>query len=549
MFREYQAPKRHGETFFEPSPQHADAILQENRRTLSGHDESWKELRRQARQQLVEDALRYTSAYRDVDWARRRLVGDPPPIVMAGHQPTLFHPGVWFKNFALSRLGHQLDALAINLVIDNDVAAGGSIRVPTTNEPSDRVFFEPIFYDRSGGGVPFEQATVGDREAFTQFDKSVRAVIGPIVSNPAVDQLWPHARAAIDRCGVAGCALAQARHGLEGDVGLQTLEIPMSVVCRGESFAQFAYYILSDLPRFHESYNDSAQVYRLAHRIRSSAHPVPDLHREQSADGSDWYEAPLWVYGNRSPGRRPVWAKRDGESLILSDRAGWSETIRVDDESSAVQQIIDFAGPECKLRPRALLTTMYARCVLSDLFLHGIGGGKYDQLGDMITRSFFRLEPTKFMVVSATIQLPGIQSRDYHEEIRRVRRRIRESMFQPEKFAQEVQLDKELLARKTQLLRDLPPRGKRQKWHAQMTQVNHELSASLGEVRLALQEELADRKAAQESQARLTSREHSFCLFPLSYLVETFDALLDDAWSVGTSSVGSSSSDQDLTDQ
>ena len=42
--------------------------------------------------------------------------------LVAGHQPELFHPGVWFKNFALHRLAHQHGALPINLVVDTDTA-------------------------------------------------------------------------------------------------------------------------------------------------------------------------------------------------------------------------------------------------------------------------------------------------------------------------------------------------------------------------------------------------------------------------------------------
>ena len=42
-----------------------------------------------------------------------------------------------------------------------------------------------------------------------------------------------------------------------------------------------------------------------------------------------------------------------------------------------------------RLRPRALTTTMYLRLAMGDLFLHGIGGAKYDQLTDRIIEHFF----------------------------------------------------------------------------------------------------------------------------------------------------------------
>ena len=48
---------------------------------------------------------------------------------------------------------------------------------------------------------------------------------------------------------------------------------------------------------------------------------------------------------------------------------------------------------------------MYARLVLSDLFLHGIGGAKYDQLTDLIIARFFGLQPPGFVTLSATVLL------------------------------------------------------------------------------------------------------------------------------------------------
>ena len=505
-------------------------MLQRNRATLSGYEAEWMALRSDAREQLVDDAIRYTSAYRDVDWVGKLIADRPgvtPPILMAGHQPTLFHPGVWFKNFALSQIGQQTRSLAINLVIDNDVASPASIRVPTIRDRSNEIVYSSVKYDEAGGGVPFEQTTVRDRNLFDHFDRSVRRAIAPLVQDPCVDQLWQHARKAIERRGVAGCALAQARHGLESDVGLRTLELPMSVVCRGDAFARFVFWILRDLPRFHDSYNSSAHIYRRAHGIRSSAHPVPDLHRASDDDGGTWLEVPLWIYGNKSPTRKPVWAKRDGDKLTVGDRGDRHLEIDIRDPKAAIGQIADAASPDFKLRPRALLTTMYARCVLSDLFLHGIGGGKYDQLGDMITRSFFQVPPTEFMVISATIQLPGIETRDFDAEIRRVQRRLRETVFQPERFAEQVQLEPELLSQKSQLLSEIPPRGAKGPWQQELSQINTRLSASLADERSSLRRELTLLRSAKESQSRLSSRELSFCLFPLDYLVDTFNTLLD----------------------
>ncbi len=59
----------------------------------------------------------------------------------------------------------------------------------------------------------------------------------------------------------------------------------------------------------------------------------------------------------------------------------------------AVERLRDLPARSIRLRTRALLTTMYSRLLLGDLFIHGIGGSKYDELGDEIMRRFLGFEP------------------------------------------------------------------------------------------------------------------------------------------------------------
>jgi hypothetical protein len=169
---------------------------------------------------------------------------------------------------------------------------------------------------------------------------------------------------------------------------------------------------------------------------------------------------------------------------------------------------------------------MYARLVLSDLFLHGIGGGKYDQLGDMIMRSFFMITPPQIMVISATVLLPGLSPDTSAERIRELQRTIRDTKYQPERFADQFGLDPTLLRQKSELLAEVPEKGKRRQWHRQLEQVNQELSQSLRELRMKLRADLASLRRQAASQSLLASREHPFCVFPLEHLVTTYRRLL-----------------------
>ncbi|TWU30555.1 FlxA-like family protein [Novipirellula artificiosorum] len=518
-YRHYSAPKSHGESFADPSIGEAGGLLRSNLRVLAGHPRSWQQLRRDARMQMVSDAVRYSSAYRDVQLPANR---DDAPIVMAGHQPSLFHPGVWFKNFALDALGQQHRAVAINLVIDNDVASGSSIRVPSIDSASGDFTYKTIRFDRFGGGVPYEQTVIADRDRFDHFDQAVLQAVSPIVPNPLISKLWKHARYSVERCGVAGCALAQARHALEGEIGLNTLEIPLGAICRSPSFSRFLLMILSEMPRFREIYNSEAGAYRRAHGIRSASHPVPNLSTD---DG--WCEVPIWIYSDQYPQRKAGWVKRTDSHWILSNRNGLECRLAVGESPERSAEALSHLNtPAFKIRPRALLTTMYARLVLSDLFLHGIGGGKYDQLGDRIAKGFFGIDPPPFMVVSATLQLPGDSPSDLDATIRQLQQAIRQCDYQGERFAETTALDQEWIRRKAQLLREIPVRGQKRQWHQQITQINQQLAHCLQSKKAEMTEQLAERQRQRLSLSILKSREHPFCIFPLDPLIAAYQELL-----------------------
>ena len=540
-FRSYRVPDLGGVLFSDPPWDRAASGLLRNRQRASKLGGELARIRESARRPLIDAAIGYTSAYRDVPalWSASDVGATGRPVVMAGHQPTLFHPGVWVKNFALAELARGQDAIAINLVVDQDVGGPPTIAVPEASRGSG---FRrgAVAFDTDGGGLPHEQTSIRSPELFASFDRRVRERVRPWVDRPCVSELWGEARVASLRTARRGQVLAEARHRLEGELGLETLEIPVSVAVTGNAFADFLGLIVRDAERFRGAYNDAVDLYRTAHGIRSRSHPVPNLGRH---DG--WVELPLWLYGDADPARRPVWVRRQAKRVTLSDRAG--RCIRLDAHSADLSEAIGgVVGPEWKLRPRALMTTMYARLVLSDLFLHGIGGGKYDQLTDLIIREFFGVEPPEFVVLSATERLPGCDTvaDDVNERIAGYRRMLRETRYRPERFYRDsaahlcettdagrwslgaTARSDGLIARKQELLRQIPPPGRRRAWHREIGQVNAELAAPLGEIRERSEKALERARRERASRAVLTSREYAFCLFPLGALHASFRQML-----------------------
>ena len=65
------------------------------------------------------------------------------------------------------------------------------------------------------------------------------------------------------------------------------------------------------------------------------------------------------------------------------------------------------AATQHRLSPRALTLTTFLRMLVADNFVHGIGGGRYDQVSDDIIRNYFKLDPPAFSVTTATMFFPA----------------------------------------------------------------------------------------------------------------------------------------------
>src|SRR5207302_829445 len=90
-----------------------------------------------------------------------------------------------------------------------------------------------------------------------------------------------------------------------------------------------------------------------------------------------------------------------------------------------------------KVRSRALTNTLFARLLLADLFIHGIGGGKYDELTDAILRRFYAVEPTGYLVLSATLLLPLPPFAEKPEECRGLAREVRDLHYNPQRHLED----------------------------------------------------------------------------------------------------------------
>ncbi len=107
----------------------------------------------------------------------------------------------------------------------------------------------------------------------------------------------------------------------------------------------------------------------------------------------------------------------------------------------AVERLRELDARSIRLRTRALTTTMFSRFLLGDLFIHGIGGAKYDELGDVISRRFFGIAPPAFLTVSLTLW-PGLSPEPAQpEDLAGIERGLRGLKFNPDRYLSEPSSD------------------------------------------------------------------------------------------------------------
>ena len=405
------APTGDGEVLIRPEWNCLPSVVEENRILRSGYEydcqgRSLLRLSGDARVSVLRAAVAYTKRYRDVATEIRRAAeaydSNSTPVLLAGHQPTLFHPGVWIKNFALSNLAATVGGIGVNLLIDSDAIRGVSTRVPVGDAKHAAV--EAVAFDQPSARVPYEERAILDPALFDSFGQRAAEAIRPIVAEPLLKTFWPIAREMRQSTPNLGACLAAARHRLEADWGASTLEAPASLVCKTTEFRWFVAHLLAHLPRFADAHNTALEKYRTAHRMRGAAHPAPNLMEE---DG--WLEAPFWVWSADDPVRRRVFARGRCDRIEITDRAGWRAELALaadGDAETAAEQLAAIEASGIRIRSRALITTLFARVFLGDLFLHGIGGAKYDTVTDDIARDFFGITPPRYAAVSATLRLP-----------------------------------------------------------------------------------------------------------------------------------------------
>jgi hypothetical protein len=522
--RSHKAPAESGSHLIDPPVDAIEPLIDNNRLLRAAFDtrvgdlKLWELIAATRREMLVVSA-EYTSSYHDVlqpsdmaDWIRR-------PILMGGHQPDLFHPGVWLKNFVLDAYAQAVGGTAINLVVDTDRCTRWSVGVPVGN--AEEAHLETVELDAPCGEMAWEERAIIDHDRFASFGERVASLLAPIVPNPIIRSWWPQV---VERAAAShrlGLAIAQARHGLEREWGLDTLELPVSELVRLPTVMVLSGWLLSQTRRLHEIYNEALATFRREHRTRGRGRPMPDLAtRPGREDEGTWFEIPWWLWSKEDPRRRRVFAHTNtAGNLLLSDM----ETLRVElpispDTSPAkwVDALSRLDEHDVRLRPRAIMTTLIARLLVADVFVHGIGGAVYDEITDAVVVGLTGCEPPRHAVVSGTLLLPTDMSGDPDADIASIHRQLRDIEFHPERYLGAVSADgaaRSLAQEKWRWIETPPTRALAKRRCQAIRSANDSLAGYTQPLRKKLLDQVGPLARASRAQSVLGSREYPWCFF------------------------------------
>lgn len=323
---------------------------------------------------------------------RAALRLEPGALVVAtGHQCELHHPGVWVKDVLIDALARTSGAVALHLAVDTDAPKHLTLRWPGGALP--------VSDDPAAAWAPWSGLLAAPSP---EHAKAVRAAIADAARQ------WPFlpcATAAPPEAPMSRDArlpdyLLDRAAAFDAMLGLGVRRALLSPLLDSAAWARFVAAILADLPRFIEHYNAALAAYRAAVGIASPMRPMPDLLRN-----SDRIEAPFWLDDLAGGARARLMLERDGERWRLV--AGTRTHAIADASPRGAEQLRAFlqAG-SLRVAPRALTLTLLLRLCVADLFVHGIGGGRYDQVTDRLIETYVGARLPGFAVATATLWFP-----------------------------------------------------------------------------------------------------------------------------------------------
>jgi len=505
-FDQLQTPPDDGDILIAPAGSHWPRLLEENRHLRKKWDFSIAGFPVHQVRQKIREALLGMS--------------EESPIVAAGHQPEFIHPGVWAKHVVVHQLAADIGATGIDFVVDNDSPATSAMQLPVIDADG-LVGTRGLAFTNAPADSAYEGRDPLDRTFMDSLRRIASAIMESYSYQPMLDEYldgFAGARAARDVVEQHLAGRSKIDSSLSADLG----EIRVSDAFGGPFVAD----LLLHADRFAEAYNQSLAEYRRQQRVRAANRPLPDLAR----DGNR-IETPFWIYQPMHR-RLRLWIEPEEHSLCCYADGKYVGNLHLSDLANDVDGALAELQPWV-IRPRALTLTLWARLLVCDLFVHGIGGAKYDRITDGIFRRYYGCEPPAYTCVSATLRLPLPRRKVSVADLTEARRQCRDLMFNPDRYLPhapaELVQERWRLIHESDHLREIQgPRLARRQTFLDIRRINADLIQTHPDIDREMNARLELYRKEVQSNRVADSREFFYALQPQDRLAMLADRLRKD---------------------
>lgn len=433
-------------------------------------------------------------------------------VIATGHQPELYHPGVWVKDFLLQRLADETGATPVDLVVDSDGFESVSLVSPCLTPQPARC---RQYLVSGGAGACYALTPVPDSVHVSQFCSAALQALDSL-SSPAPARHFrtfcSHLEGALADATSVAELLTFARRRFEASAKTDYLELPVTHLARSEAYGRFLVHLALNAKRFATDHNAELADYRTFNRTRSVAQPFPDLRME-----GDLIEIPFW---RLAAGRRSAVFVRADSSGVATLATRDAAFLRLGQTPDDALTALGASGE--LLVPKALALTAFVRLFVADLFIHGVGAGRYETITDGVIRRFFGIEPPKFVVASLTVHLPlGAHTVD-EGEISAARERLNRLDHNPDTALGEAQFDSveehdsalALSEEKKRLIEAIShPDADKKALSSRIRIVNTELARLITPLRQVMEDDLERLESTRALGEILTDRTYPFCFW------------------------------------
>ncbi len=309
-------------------------------------------------------------------------------ILASGHQPVVYHSGVMRKVVTLSHAAQSFGAAGLNVIIDTDEGESGKFTYPQCGGAGLPQIGTAQLSE--GGGLYFSQrikSSAEIRPAFENMFSSLETLSG----------VSPEARESL-RSAEAAYLAAAGKSAVTGNTQVRRIfggaacvnEIPLTTLISIPFARAFYAQVIETDGAFSARFNELLNQFRLKRKIKNHANPFPNL--QIAADRA---ELPFWVIDRQRGTRAPLFFRTQDQMLTFEG----GELC----PAAASEDQFDWASADrFRLAPRAFMITALLRLFACDLFVHGLGGGKYDAFLDDFIAAYWRIPPPSFAIVSET---------------------------------------------------------------------------------------------------------------------------------------------------